>query len=134
MKLRSKLIGLNLFGQIMFAVIFFGALYFSYNSIVEKINSASLLNRYSDDALDIYIISHLAEAGDDVGVKESLNLKLDTYVYEISSLLSSSGNTEESKKAEEILVKISLHRMTFPRKAENQLQKEVDEVLLRYKK
>ena len=129
MKLKSKLVGLNIFGQAMFAIIFFTALYFSYNAITEKIYSTTLIEKYSEDALDIYLISHLAESGDNEGVKESLNLKLDNYVYEIYSLMQNESEAKVKEKANNIMIKIASHRKVFPREANDILQRDVDEIL-----
>ena len=129
MKLKSKLVGLNILGQTMFAIIFFSALYVSYNAITEKLHSASLLERYSDDALDIYLILHLADSGDGDGVRESLNLKLDNYVYEIHYLLENEREASRRERALGILRKIAAHREAFPRAATNILQQDVDSIL-----
>ena len=132
MRIKSKLIGLNVLGQLMFGLIFFTALYFSYNAITEELQSVSLLERYSEDALDLYIILHLSESGDAEGTRESLNLKLDTYIYEISQLLSQTDSTTQINRAHDLLKKISRHRATFPRQAKNVFQQDVDAILARY--
>ena len=129
MKLKSKLIGINIFGQTVFAVIFFTALYFSYTAITEKIYRSSLVERYADDALDTYIILHLAESGDIEGAKASLNLKLDNYVYEIHHLSAGGIDEGELKVTDTLLRKVSKHREAFPREAGNVLQRDVDAIL-----
>lgn len=129
MKLGRKLIGTSIMVQTIFAIIFFSAVYFSYSAITEKLYKSSLLERYSDDALDIYIILHLAESGDEDGTKESLNLKLDTYVYEIHQLAAATNDQKEKTKVSTLLGKISRHRKSYPRGAKNVLQKEVDNIL-----
>jgi len=131
MRLKHKLIGLNVFGQTIFAVVFFSAVYFSYTSITESLQKSYMLERFSDDALDTYIILHLAESGDEVGTKESLNLKLDNYIYEIYQL---SQEAKPSHKISELLKKIAKHRKAYPRDVKNVLQKDVDEILKEYEK
>lgn len=132
MKLKSKIIGINVFAQAMFAVIFLGGLYVSYNSLTGKLHYSSLIERYSEDALDTYLIVHLAESGDVVGVKESLNMKLDNYVYEIHGLIEEDADSKVEKNARGILRRIAVHRKAFPREAKNLLQREVDEILQKY--
>jgi hypothetical protein len=112
--------------------VFFTAVYFSYTLITENIQKSSLLERFSDDALDTYIILHLAESGDEVGTKESLNLKLDNYIYEIYQLSQESISSREDKKTSDLLHKIAKHRKLYPREAKNILQKDVDIILEGY--
>ena len=130
MKLKHKLLGITLIGQALFALVFFAAVYFSYTAIAENIQKSSLLERFSDDALDTYIILHLAETGDSAGTKESLNLKLDNYIYEIYQLSRDTGSTE---RIHNLMAKIARHREAYPRKVHNVLQEDVDEILKAYK-